>query len=221
MAHESLTNLIYLTISSSRFLNRLAKYLRNKSFISSCPWCKLLIQKRADTYLHIKNATVLRPTQDTSHAVSGIYPDIYCLLQHIIHPCKLSCWISTILRKEILWIAHIVADVYVTSPENNIKGCELVLEEAHYQICLVSQPCGHIRPTSQLLLTFQYFIDCSHGDWYLKRSVGLEILCVCSLPVDSIPVPKHVGVKVIMSCVLWCVLFCFVLYFIQCICWST
>jgi hypothetical protein len=133
-------NVVLEKDGEDHWTDRLAKDWRNKSFMCSCPWCKLLIRKRTDTNLHIKNATLHRPTQDTSHAVSGKYPDIYCLLQHIIHPCRLGCWISTILRKENLWIAHIVVGICVTSSENNIKGCNLVLEEAHYQISLVSQP---------------------------------------------------------------------------------
>ena len=40
--------------------------------------------------------------------------------------------------------AYIVADVRIRVPENNINGCELVLEEAHYCIFLVSQQCGLI-----------------------------------------------------------------------------
>ena len=47
----------------------------------------------------------------------------------------------------------------------------------------------------------------------MKCNVGLEILCVCSLSVDSIPGPKRVGVKVIMSCVLLCVLVLFCISF--------
>jgi hypothetical protein len=41
-----------------------------------------------------------------------------------------------------LWITYIVADIHVHALKNNINGCELVLEEAHYCIFLVSQQCG-------------------------------------------------------------------------------
>jgi len=40
------------------------------------------------------------------------------------------------------WIAHIVADIHVHALENNINGCELVLEEAQYHIFFMSQQCG-------------------------------------------------------------------------------
>jgi len=38
-----------------------------------------------------------------------------------------------------------VAGICVTSLENNIKSCELMLVEAHYLIYLVLQPCGSIK----------------------------------------------------------------------------
>lgn len=108
---------------------------------------------------------------------------IYCLLQHIIHPCRINCWISTILQNEILWIAHIVSDVCVSSPENNIKTASLNWKRLTIKHVWCHSHVGLKRPTSQLLLAFQYFIDCSQGEWYLNCSSGLEILCVCSLPV--------------------------------------
>ena len=37
------------------------------------------------------------------------------------------------------------------------------------------------------------------------------ILCVCRLPEDATQVPKHVGVKLIMNCVLWFVCYCVIL----------
>jgi hypothetical protein len=35
-----------------------------------------------------------------------------------------------------------VADICIHAPENNINGCELVLEKAHYHMVLVSQQYG-------------------------------------------------------------------------------
>ena len=35
-----------------------------------------------------------------------------------------------------------MADVCIHAAQNNTNGCELVLEEAHYHMVLVSQQCG-------------------------------------------------------------------------------
>jgi hypothetical protein len=35
-----------------------------------------------------------------------------------------------------------VADISIHASENNINGCELVLEEDHYRMVLVLQKCG-------------------------------------------------------------------------------
>ena len=44
-----------------------------------------------------------------------------------------------------------------------------------------------------------------------SSSAGLVILCVCRLSEDATQVPKHVGVKLIMNCVLWFVCYCVIL----------
>jgi len=40
-----------------------------------------------------------------------------------------------------------------------------------------------------------------------RQSVGFGILCVCKHPADGTPVPKHVGVILIMNSVLWIVFY--------------
>jgi hypothetical protein len=53
-------------------------------------------------------------------------------------------------------------------PQNNIKGCELVLEEAHYHTFFLSQNYRLTRVNVEFLefgiLKFWYFKDDSEGD---------------------------------------------------------
>lgn len=82
MAYELSWKLLYST-STSIILNRWTKYQRNKSFIYSRSWLKLLIRRRIDTTLSLNNATghsFSIPhclTRHTSHAVPGMYSEIY------------------------------------------------------------------------------------------------------------------------------------------------
>ena len=43
-----------------------------------------------------------------------------------------------------------MADISIHAPENNINGCELVLEKGHYHMVLVLQKCG------LMLVNFMY-----------------------------------------------------------------
>jgi len=38
-------------------------------------------------------------------------------------------WYQQFYRTRSFWITHIVADIGIHAPQNNINGCELVLEE--------------------------------------------------------------------------------------------
>jgi hypothetical protein len=49
-----------------------------------------------------------------------------------------------------------------------------------------------------------------------SSSIGLVILCVCRLPEDATQVPKQVGVKLTMNCVLWFVCYCVILSAFAC-----
>ena len=87
-------------------------------------------------------STLHDPPRPTPLAFSLVYTPMYTFCYNTyIRPYTLSYLISTSLQD----VTDIMADVCMHAPEINTNGCQLLLEEAHCHMLLVSQQCGLIR----------------------------------------------------------------------------
>lgn len=92
-------------------------------------------------YYTIHISTLHRP-HDLPHTLSLVCTPMYTFCYNTyICPYTLSYLISASLQN----VTGIVADVCVHAPDINTNRCQLVLEEAHCRMFLVSQQCGLIR----------------------------------------------------------------------------
>jgi hypothetical protein len=84
-------------------------------------------------------STLHDPPRPTPLAFSLVCTPMYTFCYNTyIRPYTISYLISASLQDG----ADIMADVCVHAPEKNTNGCQLVLEEAHCHMLLVSQQCG-------------------------------------------------------------------------------